>query len=169
MNDEQQLVEAALFVSNDPISVEELSRILGLKKGKVKKIIDGLIKGYEEKESALEIRRIGKDQYFMQARDAFAAPLIDLVKPAVSQDVLKTLSLVALRQPITQAEVIKARGYVGYVHVKALLNKEFLSAEPKGRTKLLSTTQKFADYFGLSNDLVELKKRMGKMLGEDSS
>ncbi|MFQ5815158.1 MAG: hypothetical protein ACE5G7_01520 [Candidatus Hydrothermarchaeaceae archaeon] len=28
----------------------------------------------------------------------------------------------------------------------------------------MSTTKKFADYFGLSDDLVELKKRVGEML-----
>ncbi len=160
----EKLIEAALFVSADPISLEELSRISGLSREDAKAIVKKLMQSYQEMDSALEVRKIGDDQYFMQAKDSLAAPLIDLVKPTVGQDVLKTLAIIALRQPVTQAEVVKARGYSTYHHVKELAGKEFISAVPKGRTKELSTTKKFADYFGLSSDLVELKKKVGELM-----
>jgi segregation and condensation protein B len=160
----EQLIEAALFVSTDPISISELSRISGMKEREVKKIVESLKKAYEERESAIEIRKIGDEHYIMQAKDIFAAPLIDLVKPDVSQEVLKTLSLIALKQPITQAEVVKARGYSAYSHVKELANKEFIQAEPKGRTKLLTTTKKFSDYFGFPYDIEGIKKELAKQL-----
>ena len=161
----KQLIEAALFVSTDPVSIEELYRITGISsREKIDEAIDALIKEYNEKNSALEIRRIGNDSYIMQARDAFSTPLLDLVKPVVSDEVLKTLSIIALRQPITQAEVVKARGYRTYAHVKELLAKEFIAAEPKGRTKLLTTTQKFADYFSLPGEVLQLKKELARQL-----
>ncbi len=164
--DEEQLVEAALFVSAEPISLGELSLIAGLEKARVKRIVESLRRGYEDRGGALEIKGIGKDQYYMQAKEALAAPLADLIKPAVSHEVLKTLSWIALKQPTTQADVIKARGYSAYSHIKELLNKEFLSAEPTGRTKLLSTTQKFADYFALPSEIAKVKSRMAEGLGE---
>ncbi len=159
-----RLIEAALFVSTDPIDIGELSRISGLKTNNVKKAVKGLMKTYSEMGSALEIRKIGDDQYFMQAKDSFAAPLVDLVKPAVGDEVLKTLSMIALRQPVVQSDLVKARGSSVYQQVKELIGKEFITAEPLGRTKELRTTRKFADYFGLSDDLVELKKRVAEML-----
>lgn len=164
-----KLIEAALFVSADPIALEELSRISGLSREDAKVAVERLVKSYQEMGSALEIRKIGDDQYFMQAKDSLAAPLVELVKPTLGQEVLKTLAIVALRQPVTQAEVVKTRGYSTYHHVKELVGKEFISAVPKGRTKELATTKKFADYFGLSSDLVELKKRVGELMRATSS
>lgn len=159
----EQLIEAALFVSTNPISVEKLCEVSGAPSGEVVKTVEKLIVRYEAAESALEIRRIG-DDYLMQAKDIYATPLTDLVKPAVSEEVLKTLSMIALKQPVTQAEVVKARGYSTYTHVKELVNKEFIAAEPKGRTKLLTTTPKFADYFSLPAEVVELKKAIAAKL-----
>lgn len=167
--DEERLVEAALFVSAEPISVEELARITGLEKSQIMRAVEQLRKEYEERGSALQIREIGEEHFYMQAKDAYAGPLMNLVRPAVGGEMLKTLSLIAFRQPITQAEVVKARGYKVYDHVKELANKGFISAEPHGRTKMLSTTKKFTDYFGLSEDLVKLKRRMGEMLRAESN
>lgn len=161
----EQLIEAALFVSTDPISIDELRRITGVtSREDLERAIAVLIKDYESKDSALEIRRIGEDSYIMQANDAYSTPLLDLVRPAVNDEVLKTLSLIALKQPITQAEVVKARGYRTYAHVKELLLKEFIHAEPKGRTKLLTTTSKFADYFSLPSEPLQLKKELANQL-----
>ncbi|MBU2560414.1 SMC-Scp complex subunit ScpB [archaeon] len=161
----RQIVEAALFVSTDPISMKKLEEITGAGKGEIKRMIKELQEIYEARDSAVEIRRIGSDLYLMQAREIFAAPLLGLVKPTVTQEVLKTLSLIALKQPIMQAEVVKSRGPITYVHVKDLLAKDFITAHPTGRTKILHTTRKFADYFGFSPDLEELKKEIARQLG----
>ncbi len=163
-NQIQHLIEAALFVSTDPISVETLCDISGAEPGEVREIVDNLIIQYREKGSALEIRKIGEDHYVMQAMELFAVPLQDLVKPAVGQEVLKTLSLIALRQPVTQAEIVKARGYSTYAHIRELVSKDFIMAVPKGRTKMLTTTKKFADYFSFPSEITELKKEMARQL-----
>ena len=161
----EQVVEAALFVSTDPIPIETLRRISGLgSEEELLGIVEDLRKLYEERDSAIEIRRVG-DAYIMEAKGALAIHLTELVRPVVPQQVLKTLSFIAMKQPVTQAEVVKARGDSAYAHVKELLGKGFIAAEPSGRTKLLTTTQRFADYFGLQADLVELKGELGRMLG----
>jgi segregation and condensation protein B len=161
----EQLIEAALFVSTDPVPLEELRRIAGVASmDEAQRAVEALMEAYQSKASALEIRRIGDNAYIMQAKDAYSTSLLDLVKPAVNEAVLKTLSLIALKQPITQAEIVKARGYRTYAHVKELLLKEFIHAEPKGRTKLLTTTPKFADYFSLPAELLMLKKELASQL-----
>jgi segregation and condensation protein B len=163
--DPRQLIEAALFVSTDPISMKKLKEISGTGGQEIKRMVDELSEAYKAAESAIEIRRIGKDRFIMQAKEVFAAPILDLVKPTVSQEVLKTLSLIALKQPITQAEVVKSRGPITYTHVKELVNKEFVSAVPTGRTKILHTTRKFADYFGFPPEIEELKKEIAMQVG----
>ena len=163
--DPRQLVEAALFVSTDPISMKKLEEITGASSPEVKQMIKELQESYEARESAIEIRKIGRDLFLMQAREIFAAPLLELVKPTVSQEVLKTLSLIALKQPIMQAEVVKSRGAITYVHVKELVGKDFVTAHPTGRTKILHTTRKFADYFAFPHEIVELKKAIAEQLG----
>lgn len=166
----EQVIEAALFVSTEPISLGQLCKITGAEKEQVRSVVEALKKSYEERNSAIEIRRIGEEHYIMQARDEFAVLLLELVKPAVGQEVLKTLSMVAIKQPVTQAETVKARGYRAYAHIKELLAKEFLSAAPKGRTLMLTTTQKFADYFGLSGkDLAQLKREIAARLSSEAS
>ena len=160
----EQLIEAALFLSTEPISIEELCRLCGVPKEEIINTIELLKKSYDSRESAVEIRCIGGDSYLMQVKDIFAAPLLSLVKPVVSQEVLKTLSLIALKQPVTQAEVVKSRGYSTYAHVKELVNKSFILAPPAGRTRMLTTTQKFADYFGFPPEIEKLKKAVGEQL-----
>jgi|TARA_B100002003_G_C14073153_1_gene516292 segregation and condensation protein B len=161
----KQLIEAALFVSTEPITLDELKHIAGnISTSEIKQALDSLIKRYELNTSALEIRRIGNNGYIMQAKDAYSNSLIELVEPTVSREVLKTLSLIALKQPITQAEVVKSRGYSAYAHVKELLFKEFLLATPQGNTKILKTTKRFSDYFSLPNELLMLKKELANQL-----
>lgn len=163
--DPRKLIEAALFVSTDPLSIKELKEISGASEGDVRGIVRELQNAYEAQNSAIEIKKIGKDRFAMQAKDVFSLPLSGLVKPAMSEEALKTLSLIALKQPIAQSKVVRSRGAVTYSHVKELLNKDFISAFPSGRTKILNTTQKFADYFSFPEDLAELKKEMGRQLG----
>ncbi len=160
----EQLIEAALFLSTDPISIEELCRVCGATKEEVRNTVELLKNSYDSQESAVEIRCIGGDSYLMQVKDIFATPLLSLVKPVVSQEVLKTLSLIALKQPITQAGVVKSRGYSTYTHVRELVNKGFILAAPAGRTKMLTTTQKFADYFGFPSEIEKLKKAIAEQL-----
>ena len=54
--------------------------------------------------------------------------------------------------------------------VKELIEKKFVEAVPEGRSKNLTTTPLFADYFGLDSDRIkmkaQLKFKMKKILEE---
>lgn len=108
--DPRKLIEAALFVSTDPLSIKELKEISGASEGDVRGIVRELQNAYEAQNSAIEIKKIGKDRFTMQAKDVFSLPLSGLVKPAMSEEALKTLSLIALKQPIAQSKVVRSRG-----------------------------------------------------------
>ncbi len=161
---EKGLVEAALFISSEPLTLDRLSEISGLESRNVRAVIEELRRGYASIGSVIEIREVGSDSYLMQVKDTLSGALIELVKPALPDEVLKTLSYIALKQPVLQSDVIKARGEKAYAHIKLLVGKEFINAEPKGRTKLLTTTEKFSSHFGLSSDIIEIKKEIGRLL-----
>lgn len=164
----KQLIEASLFVSTNPLSLEDLCNVTGCSSNsQVQSTIELLMNEYDQNDGALEINRIADDKYTMQVKKEFVGKVSSLVELVVSEDVLKTLSFIGLRQPITQADVVKARGYLAYDHVKELANKEFIFAEPKGRTKVLRTAPKFSEYFGLeSKEPLKIRSQLEKSLRE---
>jgi segregation and condensation protein B len=68
--------------------------------------------------------------------------------------------IIALKQPIIQSILVTERGTHCYDHVKELVEKKFVEAMPEGRSKTLTTTPLFADYFGLDNDRIKLKAQL---------
>ncbi len=166
MKEKKALVEAALFISSEPIQLDKLSEISGFDFEEVKATIKELKENYSRIGSVIEINEVEEGSYLMQVKDTLSGALVELLKPVLPNEVLKTLSYTALKQPVLQSEVIKARGEKAYAHIRLLVNKEFIDAEPKGRTKLLTTTEKFSSYFGLSRDMSEIKKVLGRMLND---
>ena len=62
----------------------------------------------------------------------------------------KTLAIIAYKQPVTQSEVIKIRGNKAYDHIKSLREQSLISADRKGRTRLLKVTSNFYEYFDIA-------------------
>jgi segregation and condensation protein B len=90
-------------------------------------------------------------------RDKIAslAPLSDL-----SEGMLRTLAIVAVKQPIKQSVIVRYQGNKVYGYVKSLEEKGLIKTEKFGRTKLISTTSEFEKYFGKSSKEIQeaLKK-----------
>lgn len=156
MEEKRNLIEAALFIAAKPMSLEEIKAIVNLPEDEIKKLLEEMKSRYSdhgikvvEHEGLFELQI--KDEYVKQVEHL--APGREL-----SRGLLQTLSLISYRAPIKQSEVVKIRGNRAYEHVKELLDKGLIKAEPKGHTKILSLTKKFMDYFGLSN-LKDLKER----------
>jgi segregation and condensation protein B len=73
---------------------------------------------------------------------------------------LRTLSYVAYYQPVLQTNVVEARGSHVYRHLKLLEEQNLIMRTGTGKTKVIRTTNSFADYFGLSHDLRALKRQI---------
>jgi segregation and condensation protein B len=162
------LLEAALFVAGRPLDVNELCQVIGSRsKKKAMKYADMLIQEYNARNTALEILALKDERYVLQVKAEFTHLIQKLVnRPLLSSGPLKTLSYIALRQPISQKRVIDVRGQHAYGHIKELKERRLIQAEKSGRTMALRTTSDFADYFGLPNDIVEMKKNLKKIFGE---
>jgi hypothetical protein len=72
---------------------------------------------------------------------------------------LKTLALIAYHQPVRQSELMEMVGPRVYDQVKELADMGLVIAAAKGSTKVLTTTQRFLEYFGIANARRDYIKR----------
>ncbi|AEH24957.1 SMC-Scp complex subunit ScpB [Pyrococcus yayanosii] len=162
--EDKALVEAALFVAGRPLSLKELSKALGIKSLEyLEKLIELIASEYEERKSAIEVVKVLGDKWVMQLKQEYSQKVIHLMpKPELRAGELKTLALIAYLQPVEQSKIIKLRGSQAYEHIKKLLEMGLIYAEPYERTKLLGTTQKFAELYGFPENDPELIKEAFK-------
>lgn len=166
---QKNLIEGALYAAGRPLDIEEISTKLEISKKLVEELVIEVAYDYLERSSALIIAQIG-DKFQMQIRPEYTEKVSKFAKGgAIAERYLRTLTIIALKQPILKSTVIKLRGSGAYEHIKYLLDNDLISAVKKGRTHELATTDKYADMFGLPKSKEELRKAMITQLGLESS
>ncbi|MHA2282313.1 MAG: SMC-Scp complex subunit ScpB [Promethearchaeota archaeon] len=161
----RNLIEASLYAAGRPLNIEEISNKLELPKKEVEELINEVAFEYLDRSTALIIAQIG-DRYQMQIRPEYTEKVSKFAKGgAIAERYLRTLTVIALKQPILKSMVIKLRGTGAYEHVKYLVDNGFINAVKKGRSQDLTTTDKYADMFGLPKNKTELKRAMVTQLG----
>jgi segregation and condensation protein B len=161
----RNLIEASLYAAGRPLTIEELSNRLEFPKKEVEELINEVAFDYLDRSTALVIAQIG-DRYQMQIKPEYTEKVSKFAKGgAIAERHLRTLTVIALKQPILKSIVIKIRGTGAYEHVKYLLDNGFINAIKKGRSHELTTTDKYADMFGLPKDKHQLKQAMISQLG----
>ncbi|MBY8983828.1 MAG: SMC-Scp complex subunit ScpB [Candidatus Lokiarchaeota archaeon] len=161
----RNLIEASLYAAGRTLTIEEISNKLELPKKEVEELINEVAFEYLERSAALFIAQIGEG-YQMQIRPEYTEKVSKFAKGgAIAEKYLRTLTIIALKQPILKSTVIKLRGTGAYEHVKYLLDNSFIDAVKKGRSREITTTDKYADMFGLPKDKTELKRAMVNQLG----
>lgn len=164
---EISLVEAALFASGAPLSLLEVARVLNTTQERAREVILQLKKEYEQRNSALEVLEL-EGKYVLQLKAEYSELVSQLAPREISTPVLRTLSIIAYFQPITQSKVVQIRGNKAYEHIKELLERGLVASEKLGRTKLLRTTPGFAEYFGLEkNDMESIKSKIEQIAKEN--
>ena len=155
-------VETVLFVTAKAISSQEIAEILKEDVDKVEEALLDLIMDYSSRDGALEID--DEDGYILQVREEYIDIVEKLVPVELSQAVMKTLSVIALKEPVRQSYVKELRGASAYDHIHELLEKGLISRkrDKNGRSFNLKTTQKFKEYFKLKGDTELLSKLIDK-------
>ncbi len=163
----RNLVEASLYVAGRALSIEEISTKLEIPKKKVEDLINELAYDYLERNTALIVNRVG-DNFQMALRSEYIEKASKFAKGgAIAEKYLRTLTVIALKQPILKSLVIKLRGSSAYEHIKYLLDNSLITAVKKGRSQELSTTEKYSEMFGLPKNIKEMKEAMIAQLGLD--
>lgn len=152
------VVEAALFAAGRTLSAKELASISGLSEERAVALADDLASDYSRRGSGIEIKRLGEG-YVMQVRFGLAEEVLSIAPREIEAPLIRTLAIIAYRQPIRQSDLAEVRGNKSYAHVKELEKRGLISSARQGRTKLLTTTRAFADYFGLASERPEAVRR----------
>lgn len=143
-------VEAILFSSGRKMTLEELSKVCGIRDiEKLKWAISELKRGYEEKDTALKLIE-DPDGYKLNVKEEHLHLVQKVVtQTELSKTLMETLAVIAWRYPCLQSEVIKIRTNKAYDHLKELESLNFITRVVFGRTKKIRLTEHFFTYFDL--------------------
>jgi segregation and condensation protein B len=144
------VIEAALFASGKTLTPKELADLSVLSEERARALADDLAGEYAARGSGIEIKSIGEG-YSMQVRFGLAGRVLSFAPKEIEAPLIRTLAIIAYKQPIKQSALVEIRGNKSYDHVKELVERGLINAEKFSRTKLLTTTPGFADYFGISS------------------
>ncbi len=161
-------VEAILFISEKPVTLEQLKKTLSTVDGRViKNTIQALKENYEKQNSGMTIFEIAGG-YQMLSNAKYASYIRDFYKTKhkerLSKPALESLAIIAYKQPVTRADIEIIRGVNSDGVINHLLNKDLIKAigrkEVPGRPFLYGTTKQFLEHFGLKalNDLPKLEE-----------
>jgi segregation and condensation protein B len=152
------LLEAILFLSGEPVSVQELKASTGIPEAELGDLMDELVSDYAERAGGITISPIAGG-YQMHTSPRYAEALRKFRGEArqqkLSMPALETLAIIAYRQPMIKAEVEELRGVNSDGVIKTLLDRRLIKIvgrkEAPGRPLLYGTTREFLQYFGLEN------------------
>jgi len=155
-------VEAALYASGRPLSLEEISRVAGTaSERKATAIAREVARAVNGSMQAVEVVEYAGPKFAMQLKAQYIQTARKFAtRPLLTRAALRTLSFIAFFQPISAAELVLRRSSTVYQHLKELEEVGFVVGERQGRSKNYRTTPRFADYFGLSTDITTMKRQL---------
>ena len=156
------VIESLVFVSDEPLTVRMMIRILNEDKDTIKAALEQLSAEYDERESGLQFREIGGG-WQLSTRPQFHEDVRALLKTRPSAKLslaaLETLAVIAYKQPVTVPEILEIRGVQSASSIKTLLDKRLIIAKGRkdtvGKPMQYGTSKDFMIQFGLK-DLSEL-------------
>jgi segregation and condensation protein B len=157
------ILEAVVYVTDEPLSAQQIAAALEVPLDKVKLALDELVADYARPEHGLSIREVAggyKMATKAENHEAVRAFVKKLTPPLkLSLAALETLAVVAYKQPVTAPEILEIRGVQGAGVLKTLLDRKLIVESGRknvvGKPILYKTSKEFLVQFGLK-DLSEL-------------
>ena len=149
-SESMKLIEAVLFVTGRAVSIDELAEASGIaSKGYVEGLVKKLMEKYSASDNALAVATIG-GKYMLTLKEPYASKVNSLAgAPEISKSALRILAYISRKEPMLQSDLVKAFGTSVYEQMKELKEKDFVKTEAYGRTKRITTMQKFSEYFNV--------------------
>ena len=157
-------LESALYSAGRPLTIEELIKAAGTEsQQKTITVLESIIKKMKNTFKAIEIVSLPDGSYVFQLKPEYSASVRKYAsKPILSRATQKTLSYIALEQPISSKQLLEVRGSGVYGQLKELRQLNFVEHQSVGRLRIYSTTEKFQKYFGIEGDVATLKQKLFK-------
>ena len=153
----KNIIEAALMVSNQPLSITQILSIFEddlPEKDNIKAAIKQLSEDYQNRSIRLKETASGYRIQVDAEYTKWIQCLFEKRPPRYSRALMETLSIIAYRQPITRAEIEEIRGVsVSSNIIRTLQERNWIRVigqrDIAGKPELLATTKEFLDYFNL--------------------
>jgi len=154
-----QLIEAALFSADGPVSLVQLAALdRDATRGEVKVALEELRDEYDHSGHGMELMELA-DGYQLLTRREFADAIAQahlVTRPRrLSPAALETLAIIAYKQPVGRAEVEEIRGVSVDGVLRSLQERGLIDvvgrAEGMGRPLLYGTTPVFLELLGLNS------------------
>lgn len=169
------MLEALIFVSKEPLSVERMIEAISAHIGDidarvVKRALKELVTKWQDPHRVVGrgffLCEIAQGYAFMSSPEhaLIVKKMVDEKPLELSKGQLEVLAIVAYRQPITRIDVDEIRGVDGSFALRRLLDLKLVKilgkSEGLGRPLLYGTTKRFLEFFTLNslNDLPSLKQ-----------
>ena len=156
-------MEAILYITEEPLTVDQLSRSLEWSKAEVESLIAELVAEHQKPERGVEVRAVAGGYKISTKAEHHEAVrrFVKTLKPPLKLSIpaLETLSVIAYKQPVTLPEIQEIRGVNAVGVIRTLLDRKLITTAGRkqvlGRPILYKTTREFLMQFGL-NDVSEL-------------
>lgn len=182
---EQQraLVEALLFASGEPLSLEMLASITRLSEEQVGELLTSIKADCQDDNRGVELVEVAH-KFQLRTKAVFSSYLRELKGGGprrLSGQAMETLSIVAYRQPIVKSDIEKIRGVDATPTLKTLLERNLIKIvghqASVGQPALYGTTDDFLNLFGLRSleelpslrDIQELESDPGESGEQDDA
>lgn len=151
----QALMEAILFTTEKPLTAEAIQKIMKIRREEVDRLLAEIRAKYAGEEHGIKLSETGG--YKLIVKSEYVDKVSHLTPHAdLSRGLLRVLSIISYHEPVSQSDIVKVVGNRTYEYVKELESRGLVKSEKKSRTRMLSTTQHFEDYFGAKKE--EIKK-----------
>ncbi len=155
ITDAEMIIEAVLFASGDPVSLDKMAEILGQDRKTTKGMMTGLIYKYQHAARGIMVREIDNG-YQLCTKPELDEYIVKLGairrKQGLTPAAYETLSIVAYNQPVTRAYIEQIRGVNSDSVLLKLVERNLIQEagrdDTPGKPKLYETTEEFLRVFG---------------------
>jgi len=163
MAERKAVIEALIFVSEEPLSAKAIADVLKEENREVvEEALTELVNEFNARNGGLQLREVAGGWQFAtrpEYHEHVRAFLRTRPSAKLTLASLETLAVIAYRQPVTVPEILEIRGVQSPSAIKTLLDKKLIVAkgrkETVGRPMMYGTSKEFLMQFGLK-DLTEL-------------
>ena len=145
-----------MFGAGRSMSTSELTELLDKPNNEVEEALNNLKATIKRrKDCALQLTNVS-GRWIFEVRPNLSQYLPEKFKADIPQRLLPAAALIAYHQPMSQAQLVDMLGQRAYDHVRDLSNRGLIDRRRDGLTRRLTTTRRFAEYFGCPE--VEFRK-----------
>src|ERR1043165_5386926 len=131
------VIEALIFVSDEPLSVKTIADVLKEDKTVVSETVAALAEEFNRRNGGLQLREVAGGWQFA-TRPEYHEHVRKFLKtrPRAKLSIasLETLAVIAYRQPVTVPEILEIRGVQSPSAIKTLLDKKLIVAKGRKET-----------------------------------